>query len=463
MSLTRKRPEDVGIHPSSILSMMDACDESIDHLHGFMIAKDGAIVAECSYAPCSNQVAHNGLSLGKSMTALAVGMLIDEGKLRFDTEVVPMFKDQLPEAYDPRLEHLTVGNLLNMQASSAIVSTPFLSQPKGSWIAHYFSYKPEADPGTVFHYDTGGYYLLSCVVTKVAGENVYSYLNRKLFSPLGIQNGYFQEDGVGNNVGGWGFYFNLEDELKIAQCLTDDGVWEGKQLIPKWFVDSLKTPSVSTREFPHLGWTYGYSNGFWKGKESIFLAFGAFGQLLICDPQRHITVATSGGCSHEDCKQLLEIIQNCVILTANSGAIPRDEGAFAKLDARLKNAQLPLPPGCLQAGGEVCGTFAPQEPCQIRELCLLDAGNGKLQICLDSTSGAQSLIASCQAWTVDSHGTGCAYGWDGHRLSIYIQDPALTAQTRMFLEFHGGDCEFSQTSSPSLTAISGKPNKLLRK
>lgn len=463
MSLLRKRPEDVGIHPHTILRMMDLCDKAVDHMHGFILAKEGAVVADCSYYPCSNHTVHNGLSLGKSMTALAVGMLIHEGKLNFDTEVLPMFQEQLPEKYDSRLEHLTVENLLNMQASSAVVSTPFLKQPKGTWLSHYFSYEPFAAPGTVFHYDTGGYYLLSCVVTKAAGENVYSYLKRKLFDPLNIQTGYFLEDGIGNNVGGWGFFFRLEDEMKIAQCLTDGGLWEGKQLIPKWFVNTLKVPAVSTREFPHLGWTYGYSNGFWKGKESIFLAFGAFGQLLICDPQRRVTVAVSGGCSHDACRELMEIIQNELILPANSGPIAYDDAAYVELETRIEKAQLPLPPGQGRIRADMLGTFVPREPCQIQEVHLADEGEGRLRIHIRSMFDDQSFVAACHAWTVDEKGIGYAYGCDDHCLSVYIQDPTLTEQTRMSFEFKGGDCVFLQRSSPSLAADSDRVKILQKK
>ena len=463
MGFTRRRPEEVGIAPRDILKMMDDCDKEVDHLHGFIVMKDGTVVADCAYAPCSNAIPHNGLSLGKSMTAIAIGMLIDEGKLSFDTKVVPMFKDQLPPQYDARLDQLTIENLLNMQASSAIVSTPFLDQPKGSWITHYFSYTPHTDPGKVFHYDTGGYYLLSCVVTKVACENVYSYLKRRLFDPLGIEHGYFLEDGVGNNVGGWGFFFNLEDEAKIAYCLTNGGIWEGQQLVPEWFVDSLKTARVSTKEFPHLGWTYGYSNGFWKGRESIFLAFGAFGQLLICDPVRHITVATSAGCSHDDCKKLMEIIQNDLILTTNTDRLPNDDETFGMLEERIKNAQLPLPKGSQSVESSMFGTFVPAAEYDIKEICLEDAGEKKLRLSLKDTLGMHTLTAACCAWITDENGVGSAYAYDGHALNIYRQVPSLTSEERIRLVFEGGEIIFSQSSSPSLTATSDSPQKFLRK
>ena len=120
-----QRPEGVGISPTDILTTLELCEKEIHHLQGLMIAKDGKRILEVFYDTVVREIPKNGLSLAKSLTSLASGFCIDEGKLSFDTKVLPMFSDELPETFDHCLNYLTVRNLLTMTASSATFSTAF--------------------------------------------------------------------------------------------------------------------------------------------------------------------------------------------------------------------------------------------------------------------------------------------------------------------------------------------------
>lgn len=345
MEWKRKRPEDCGISPKAILETIRCCEKEIKFPHGLLISKDGCLLAEAFWKPERPEVKRNGYSLGKSMVSIAVGFAIDEGRLKLETKVLPYFQDEFPAVFDQRLMDLTVRDLLTMCASSATASTVFQNVPDDKWVTYYLSLSPFAAPGTEFHYDTGGMYLLSCLISKVTGYKTLEYLHLKLLDPLGIQDCYWLEDGKGRNVGGWGIYLNCYDELKIAAVLANKGKWHGRQLIPAWFVKELAVSKVDTQDDPGLGWEYGYSFGFWKGAESVFVAFGAFGQLWICNPSNGMAVVMAAGCSHEDNKKLMEIVQQMLVIKVKENSIPYEEEEYELLQKEISLLSLPCPCG----------------------------------------------------------------------------------------------------------------------
>lgn len=351
----RKRPEDCGISPKAVLEAIRQCEAEIKYPHGLLVVKDGYLVTEAFWKPERPDTVRNGYSLGKSMVSIAIGFAIDEGKLGLDTRVLPFFKEELPEVFDSRLLGLTVGDLLTMRASSAATSTVFQNVPDDEWVSYYLSLVPHAAPGTEFHYDTGGMYLLSCLVTKVTGMCSLEYLRPRLLKPLGIRKCCWLKDGKGRNVGGWGIYLSCYDGLKIAVTLAGQGCWQGRQVIPEWFVKELSVSKADTKDDPGLGWEYGYSYGFWKGAESVFLAFGAFGQLWICDPSRNMAVVAAAGCSHEENKRLMRIIQDTLALNSSEGPVPYEEEAYEALQQKISLLSLPCPEGAQDTPLDVLG------------------------------------------------------------------------------------------------------------
>lgn len=352
MDWKRKRPEDCGVSPKAILETIRSCEKEIEHFHGLLVTKEECLLAEAFWTPERPEIKRNGYSLAKSMVSIAISFAIEEGRLKLETKVLPYFQDEFPEVFDQRLMDLTVRNLLTMCASSATASTVFQNIPDDKWVTHYLSLPPFAAPGTEFHYDTGGMYLLSCLISKVTGYNTLEYLRLKLLDHLGIQDCCWLEDGNGRNVGGWGIYLNCYDELKIAAVLANQGIWQGRQLIPEWFVKELSVSKVDTHDDPGLGWPYGYSFGFWKGAESVFIAFGAFGQLWICNPSNGMAVVTAAGCSHEDNKKLMEIVQRMLVLNAEEGSIPYEEEEYELLQRKISMLSLPCP--CGEKNTDLC-------------------------------------------------------------------------------------------------------------
>jgi len=74
-----------------------------------------------------------------------------------------------------------------------------------------------------------------------------------LFRPIGCEHWWFQYYDGGNEVGrhpSHGMGMPARDLARIAYCMLRNGMWNGKQVIPKWFVEQTAQPSddVTTPE-----------------------------------------------------------------------------------------------------------------------------------------------------------------------------------------------------------------------
>ena len=84
------------------------------NMHGFILSVNGVEKAKAYYAPFREGEPHRMYSVSKTMTALAVGLLTDAGKLRLDDPVCGYFSDWVGPETDGRLLRLTIRDMLRM-------------------------------------------------------------------------------------------------------------------------------------------------------------------------------------------------------------------------------------------------------------------------------------------------------------------------------------------------------------
>ena len=124
------------------------------NMHGFILSVGGEIKATAYYAPFREGEPHRMYSVSKSMTAVAIGILMEEGKLGLDDHIVDYFPDYLPEQPDPRLMRLILRDMLRM--ATCYRSTAYREGVDENWTKPFFTATPTHEPGTVFHYDKIG-------------------------------------------------------------------------------------------------------------------------------------------------------------------------------------------------------------------------------------------------------------------------------------------------------------------
>ncbi len=289
----RKRPEEAGIPSLLLLNMMRRWEEQLCHVDGYVILRDGELVAEAYRHPYTKESRRYLHSVSKTVTAIGIGIAVGEGLLSVEDRVLSFFPDYRPSPqYENDLRELTVEHLLTMSAGQEGDGIDSIfSREKPAWQA--FLDRPVTDrPGTRFVYNSGATYLLSKILTVVTGRTMLEYLTPRLFEPLGITDADWDEiDGA--STGGWGCFLSLPDMAKIGELLRRKGSWQGVRLIPERWVERMtgwKIASEENQVYPD--WRAGYCYQMWRcTREGCFRADGAFGQYILILPPKNMVVA----------------------------------------------------------------------------------------------------------------------------------------------------------------------------
>jgi CubicO group peptidase (beta-lactamase class C family) len=284
--LPRCRPEDQGIAPRAILDFLNDADQNGFEMHSFMLWRNGHVVAEGWWSPYRADRIHMMHSLTKSVAVCAVGLAIAEKRFGLQDKAIAFFKDKLPDTVDDTLAAMTVEDLLTMRTGHASMVSGSVWRPiKTSWVAEFFKIPVVYQPGTKWVYTSAAAYLLSAIVTKVTGQPVADYLKPRLFDPLEIR-GYDWAAGPENiSPGANGLSWKTVDSLKLGIVHAQNGLWNGKQVLPNDWVAAV--------QYPHVKDTYGYQ--WWLGPDGAYYASGLFSQNAYVFPKHNAVLAITAG------------------------------------------------------------------------------------------------------------------------------------------------------------------------
>jgi CubicO group peptidase (beta-lactamase class C family) len=277
-------------------------------LHSIMILKHGDVVFEKWFNGQTAQTPHAMYSVSKTFTATAVGLAINEGKLKLNDPVIKFFPDKLPAEPSDNLKAMTVRDLLTMTCGhdTEFKTAPVTAAAKAGiekvpdWAEGFLSWPVLHKPGEYYLYNSLGTYMLSAIVQKVTGEKLIDYLDTRLFQPLHIARPEWQESPQGINCGGWGLFLKTEDMAKMGQLFLQKGKWNGKQIVPAdWLneMSSYQVPSApSGTRFEDLEkaglnkdnneWVQGYGYQMWVCRHNAYRADGFAGQYIMVFPDR---------------------------------------------------------------------------------------------------------------------------------------------------------------------------------
>jgi CubicO group peptidase (beta-lactamase class C family) len=276
----------------SLPQILDRAGE-LDHLKALMVARDGEILAERGYRGNSVTASTNIKSASKSVISALVGIAIDKGVLEgVDQRVAPLLEEDLPPDPDPRMEEITVGNLLSMQAGLERMS----GRNYGRWVSsrnwvRTALAQPFVDrPGGAMLYSTASTHLLSAILTRTSGRSTLE-LAREWLGPLeGFSIGSWQRDPQGIYLGGNQMAMSTKSLLAFGELYRNGGkTADGQQLVsPRWIELSWQ-PRTNSR-FTGDGYGYGWFLRLIGGRD-VRYAWGYGGQMLYVVPSLQLTVA----------------------------------------------------------------------------------------------------------------------------------------------------------------------------
>lgn len=300
-AFARATPESQGISSDLFAALLRELDASKDtEMHHFMALRHGKVICECNFAPYPKGMWHITHSMCKSITGMAIGMLIEEEKLKLDENIYDIFPDHINAFSKIFRPAITVENLLTMTSGVTFNESGIVSG--NDWLGSFLNASVNGKPGTEFQYNSLNTYVLSAIVTKRTGETLTEYLTPRLFGPLGITKYYWETCPKGITKGGWGLFLCAEDMAKLGQLYLQRGKWNGQQLVSEYWIEISTARHLKTQND-----TYGYGYQLWmEQRPGSFEYNGMLGQNVIIYPDMDMVLVTNAGNK--------EMFQDCIML-----------------------------------------------------------------------------------------------------------------------------------------------------
>ncbi len=293
-----------------------------------IVMHEGSTAAE-RYAPGYHEnTRFVSWSMAKTVTAVMIGMLVSDGRLRLD-ESVPEPRWNRPG--DPRGE-ITLRQLLQMRSGlrhteagdppydSAEVRMLFMDGRDD--MADWATSQPlEDEPGARFEYSSNTTVILADIAARVLTnskdpdtrrEAVNNFLRTRLFGPLGMDSMLAEYDANGTLIGGSLMHASARDWAKFGEFLRNKGSYRGSQLIPRKWIEFMTSPSPRSGFYGAQTWL-NLESGIDRddkladrGPDTMFAAIGHMGQYILVSPEQKLTVVRLG---HSDQEQRPEMLQ----------------------------------------------------------------------------------------------------------------------------------------------------------
>ncbi|MCB2079306.1 MAG: serine hydrolase [Novosphingobium sp.] len=316
MAAVSKEP---GIDREKLARAVDslfADEDAIGETHAVVVIRGGEIVAERYGDGFSKDTRFLGWSMAKTVTGVLIGLLVSDGRLRLN-ESAPVPRWQRPG--DPRGE-ITLRQLLQMRSGlrHAEVTDPvgdadtvrmLFLDGRDDMSAYAESQPLEAEPGRKFEYssastiilaDTAAHALTDRRDPAVRRRIVSEYLRTRLFEPAGMTSMVAEFDAAGTMIGSSMIHATARDWGKFGEYLRHGGSVKGAQLIPRGWIDFMKTPGPRNKAYGAQLWLNRPSSEgedmLFPGKapEDLFAAIGHLGQYVIVSPGQRLTVVRLG-------------------------------------------------------------------------------------------------------------------------------------------------------------------------
>jgi len=295
------------IDQEKLLQAVDAAFEDPEALTAaLIITYKGQIIGERYRAGITKDTPLESWSMGKSLTATLMGILIQQGAYElFQPASVPEWQGP----GDPRAE-IRIADIMRMSSGlrfRAPQDPDF--NPEPGYPDHLYVYTTSGNafkwsatrpqqwpPNTVGRYRNCDPQLINYLVRLAVegrGEDYLSFPHKGLFDRIGIRNMVLETDSYGNLLLQGYEFGSARDWARLGNLYLNDGVWMGERILPEGFVEFVSTlaPAWEADGRPIYGgffWING--NESWPIPLEAYYMAGAGGQYTIIIPSHDLVV-----------------------------------------------------------------------------------------------------------------------------------------------------------------------------
>lgn len=330
-------PEQAGISSKYVKKFIERLEKRKLHMHSVLLCRGTSLFGEFYWAPFNKDFLHRMYSETKSFVSVAIGLLLDEGKLSLDDKIIDYFPEKIDTPLHKFFENQTIRNMLMM--STVGNGENWFGNVDADRCHIYFNRRGEVRyPGTIWEYDSQGSQVLACLVERLAGKSLLEYLNEKIFSHIGtFKNAAILKTPTGESWGDSALICTSRDMLSFGRFVMNFGEWNGKRLLSEEYLKtatSKLTDNQKTAFDDVLGHGYGYQ--IWRTEKNGFAFIGMGDQLTVCLPDYDlifVCTADNQGCSFSR-EMILSGFFDIIVENIKDKPLDEDENAYDE----LKNA-----------------------------------------------------------------------------------------------------------------------------
>lgn len=242
-------------------------------VNSVLMWKDGRITLERYYNGFTKESRNVIRSVVKSILSIAAGICLDKGVINSLDEPVCRYLDDFNQGFHPYHRGITIRNLLTMTSGIYWVGgvhyhCPQLTALRKStnWVEHIAETDMAHVPGTRFNYSEFDVILLTAVLERAVGGDIFSFINDNLYKPLHIKSGpwwrsrcgitYSCADAGEGNGGQKESTSNLtaREMLSLGQLFLQKGIFEDRQIVSGKYIKEATLASKCNHAYGYLWW-----------------------------------------------------------------------------------------------------------------------------------------------------------------------------------------------------------------
>lgn len=283
-------------------------NQDFGHIKSLLILQDGNLVVEEYFFGYDREQLHRINSCTKSVASLLLGIALDHHPdVHPDRPVFSFF----PEYDSLRTQENAAITLEHVLTMTAGFETDEDSDEADDWLRYLLSRPLKSEPGSTFDYDNGCSNLLCGVIQRVESKAVHHYAEEFLFGPLGITAYRWEIHDNGMPECASGLELRPRDMAKIGLLVLNDGVWQGRQIVPAEWIRTSTRPHVVESAYYDYGYQWWYRSKdkkpWWKAPAvrmaeapDLVTAMGAGGQFITIIRDLNLVVVTTASDYDDD-------------------------------------------------------------------------------------------------------------------------------------------------------------------
>lgn len=336
-------PEQAGISSRHVEKFLRKLESRGLCTHSVLLMRGNGLFCEAYWKPFHRDFCHRMYSQTKSYVAIAIGLLVEDGKLELDDPVLRYFPEKIQREAPPYLADMTVRHMLTMETCGFPPNWFKEDDPDRTHL--YFEKNSAYIPsGLRWAYDSGGSQVLSSLVEKLSGMRLFDFLYSRIFRHLDA----FHTATIlkTKNEDSWGDSALLctpRDTVSFARFLMNYGTWEGKRLMNEAYIREATSPLVDNDQMGFDTYkTGGYGYQIWTVGEDCFFFNGMCCQLAICFPKLDLIVAiTSDNDNFLPSKELVfAAVQDFIVDYLEDAPLAPDPEGVKSLESYISTLRL---------------------------------------------------------------------------------------------------------------------------